>query len=128
MMPNLLQYPIAIFGILRAGMVVVNVNPLYTPRELEHQLKDSGAKGIVIVENFIETLQKVISKTPVEAVITTQVGDMLPFPKRTLVNFMLKHVKKVVPDWDIPGTISFRNALDKGHDHDFTRVELTHKD
>jgi len=84
MMPNLLQYPIAIFGVLRAGMIVVNVNPLYTPRELEHQLKDSGAKAIVIVENFATTLQQVIKSTPVEHVITTQLGDMLPVPKHVV--------------------------------------------
>ncbi len=129
MMPNLLQYPVAIFGILRAGMVVVNVNPLYTPRELEHQLKDSGAKAIVIVENFIETLEKVIDSTPLAAVITTQVGDMLPLAKRTLVNFTLKYVKRVVPKWNIPGgTISFRDALSKGHATPMTPVALTHSD
>jgi long-chain acyl-CoA synthetase len=128
MMPNLLQYPVAIFGILRAGMVVVNVNPLYTPRELEHQLKDSGAKAIVIVENFIETLEKVIDSTPLAAVITTQVGDMLPLPKRTLVNFTLKYVKRVVPKWHIPGTLSFRSALAKGRQQPFTRMALSHSD
>jgi long-chain acyl-CoA synthetase len=128
MMPNLLQYPVAIFGILRAGMVVVNVNPLYTPRELEHQLKDSGAKAIVIVENFIETLEKVIDSTPLAAVITTQVGDMLPLPKRTLVNFTLKYVKRVVPKWHIPGTLGFRSALAKGRQQPFTRMALSHSD
>ncbi|MGH8453252.1 MAG: AMP-binding protein [Nevskiales bacterium] len=128
MMPNLLQYPVAIFGILRAGLVVVNVNPLYTPRELEHQLKDSGAKAIVIVENFIETLEKVIDNTPLAAVITTQIGDLLPFPRRTLLNFMLKHVKQVVPKWKIPGTIDFRGALAKGAQQAHTRVELNHQD
>ena len=127
MMPNLLQYPVAIFGILRAGMVVVNVNPLYTPRELEHQLKDSGAKAIVIVENFIETLQKVIKETPVQHVITTQIGDLLPAPKRVLVNFMLKRVRKVVPKWRIPDTITFRRALARGQ-RPCAPVDLTQQD
>ena len=113
-MPNLLQYPIAIFGILRAGMIVVNVNPLYTPRELEHQLKDSGAKAIVIVENFATTLQQVIKATPVEHVITTQIGDMLPVPKRWIVNFVIRNVKKMVPDWRIDGSVTMRTALDRG--------------
>jgi long-chain acyl-CoA synthetase len=128
MMPNLLQYPVAIFGILRAGLVVVNVNPLYTPRELEHQLRDSGAKAIVIVENFIETLEKVLDKTPLQAVITTQVADLLPFPKRTLLNFVVKHVKKAVPKWRVPGTIRFRDALAKGAAQPFAPVALGHKD
>jgi long-chain acyl-CoA synthetase len=114
MMPNLLQYPIAIFGILRAGMVVVNVNPLYTPRELEHQLKDSGAKAIVIIENFATTLQQVLKSTPVEHVITTQVGDMLPVPKRWIVNYVIKNVKKMVPAWRIDGAITMRAALARG--------------
>jgi long-chain acyl-CoA synthetase len=114
MMPNLLQYPIAIFGVLRAGMIVVNVNPLYTPRELEHQLKDSGAKAIVIVENFATTLQQVIKATPVEHVITTQLGDMLPVPKRWIVNFVVKNVKKMVPEWRIDGAITMRAALARG--------------
>ena len=129
MMPNLLQYPVAIFGILRAGMVVVNVNPLYTPRELEHQLKDSGAKAIVIVENFIETLQKAMAHLPeLECVVTTQVGDLLNFPKGLVVNVALKHVKKVVPKWKINGAISFRSALARGNEKPYRRPELTHKD
>ena len=90
MSPNLLQYPVALIGILRAGMTVVNVNPLYTPRELEHQLKDSGAKAIIIVENFAGTLQQVNAKTPVDHVVTTQLGDLLPLPKRWIVNFVVK--------------------------------------
>ena len=114
MSPNLLQYPVALFGILRAGMVVVNVNPLYTPRELEHQLKDSGAKAIVIIENFASVLQQVLPATPVKHVITTQVGDMLPLPKRWIVNFLIKHVKKMVPNWRIDGAISFPRALARG--------------
>ena len=114
MAPNLLQYPIALFGILRAGMTVVNVNPLYTPRELEHQLKDSGAKAIVILENFAGTLERVIAATPVQHVITSQVGDLLPVPKRWIVNFVIKNVKKMVPAWRIDGTIGFRDALARG--------------
>ena len=114
MMPNLMQYPVALFGIFKAGMVVVNVNPLYTPRELEHQLKDSGSKAILIVENFAATLQQVIKNTPVEHVITTQIGDMLPVPKRWIVNLVIKKVKKMVPDWRIDGAISFREAMSRG--------------
>jgi long-chain acyl-CoA synthetase len=128
MMPNLLQYPIAVFGILRAGMVVVNVNPLYTPRELEHQLKDAGARAIVIVENFCTTLQEVIDKVPLEAVITTQVGDLAPFPKSLLVNLVAKRVKKLVPPWHIPGTIPFRTALARGKAQPYHRVALTRED
>ena len=125
MMPNLLQYPIAIFGILRAGMIVVNVNPLYTPRELEHQLKDSGAKAILIVENFATTLQQVIKATPVEHVITTQIGDMLPVPKRWIVNFVIKSVKKMVPDWRIDGAMTFRSALARGAAAPYKSVDMT---
>jgi len=128
MMPNLLQYPVAIFGILRAGMVVVNVNPLYTPRELEHQLKDSGARAIVIVENFCTTLQEVIAKTKVEAVLTTQLGDMASFPKSLITNFVVKRVKKMVPAWELPGSIPFRTALARGKAQPYHRVGLTHDD
>jgi len=128
MMPNLLQYPVALFGVLRAGMVVVNVNPLYTPRELEHQLNDAGVRAIVIVENFCTTLQKVIGQTKVEHVITTQIGDLLPFPKRSLINLVVKRVKKMVPAWDIPGTIPLRTALARGKAQAYKRVALTHED
>ena len=114
MAPNLLQYPVALFGILRAGMTVVNVNPMYTPRELEHQLKDSGARAIVILENFAGTLQQVLKGTPVEHVITTQVGDLLPGHRRLLVNFVIKKVKKMVPAWRIDGAVKFRAALARG--------------
>ena len=114
MSPNLLQYPVALFGILRAGMTVVNVNPLYTPRELEHQLNDSGAKAIVIVENFAHTLQRVLSNTRVEHVITTQLGDLLPNRKRWIVNFIVKRAKKMVPAWRIDHSIKFREALARG--------------
>ena len=128
MSPNLLQYPVALFGILRAGMTVVNVNPLYTPRELEHQLKDSGAKAIVIVENFANTLQQVLAATPVRHVVTSQLGDLLPAPKRWLVNFVIKRVKKMVPDWRIDGAVDIRSALAKGAAAPFTPVASTHED
>ncbi len=114
MMPNILQYPVAIFGILRAGLVVVNCNPLYTPRELEHQLKDSGAKAILVVENFATTLEQCIAKTDVKHVITTQLGDMLGFPKSMIVNWVVKHRKKMVPPWNIAGAVAFNNAMDAG--------------
>ena len=128
MSPNLLQYPVALIGILRAGMTVVNVNPLYTPRELEHQLKDSGAKAMVIVENFAATLQQVIQKTQVEHVITTQLGDLLPLPKRWIVNFVVKRVKKMVPDWRLDGAIELRAALARGAGAQFRPVSLAHED
>ena len=114
MMPNLLQYPVALFGVLRTGMVAVNVNPLYTPRELQHQLSDSGAKAIVILENFASTLEKVIDKTDVKTVIVTGIGDMLGFPKRAIVNFAIKHVKRMVPEWNVPHAIPFLRALNDG--------------
>ncbi|TXG78847.1 MAG: long-chain-fatty-acid--CoA ligase [Rhodocyclaceae bacterium] len=125
MMPNVLQYPIAAFGALRAGYTVVNVNPLYTPRELEHQLRDSGAEAIVIVENFCTTLQEVVKNTPVKTVVTTGLGDMLGFPKGMIVNFVVKHVKKMVPAWDIPGNINFRDALTRGARHALKPVKVT---
>ena len=114
MMPNILQYPVAIFGILHAGYIVVNVNPLYTPRELEHQLHDSGAKAIVILENFATTLEQVIAKTMINQVITTQAGDLLGFPQSLLVNWAVKYRKKLVPKWNIAGAISFKTALAEG--------------
>jgi len=128
MSPNLMQYPVALLGVLRAGMVVVNVNPLYTPRELEHQLKDSGTKAIVIVENFASTLQQVIQKTAVEHVITTQLGDLLPLPKRWIVNLVVKKVKKMVPDWRIAGAIPLRAALARGAGAQLQPVSLTQED
>lgn len=128
MAPNLLQYPVALFGILRAGMIVVNVNPLYTPRELEFQLKDSGAKAIVIVENFAYTLQQVLENTSIEHVITTQIGDLLPIPKRWVVNLVIKKVKKMVPAWRIDRTIRFREALSRGAVMSLKPFELTRED
>jgi long-chain acyl-CoA synthetase len=114
MMPNLLQYPVAMFGALRAGYTVVNCNPLYSPRELEYQLNDSGAEAIVIVENFAHVLAQVIDKTQVKHVITTQLGDLLHLPKRLVVNFVVKVVKKMVPAWNIPGAVPLRSALAQG--------------
>jgi long-chain acyl-CoA synthetase len=128
MMPNLLQYPVALFGILRAGLIAVNVNPLYTPRELEHQLKDSGASAIVILENFARTLQEVVDQTAVKTVITTQLGDLFPFPKRPLINFVVKRVKKLVPTWNIPGAVPFRQALNTGAARPLADVPLNHDD
>jgi long-chain acyl-CoA synthetase len=114
MLPNLLQYPIALFGILRAGLTVVNTNPLYTPRELKHQLIDSGARAIVLVENVAHTLAAVRDEVPVEHVFLTGVGDLLDFPKSLLVNFAVRYVKRAVPSYSLPGAESFRGALDKG--------------
>lgn len=124
MMPNILQYPVALFGALRAGLVVVNTNPMYTPRELKHQLLDSGALAIVIVENFAHVLQEIRDQVPLELVLTTRVGDMLKFPKGALVNFVLKHVKKAIPDWSLPGSSSFANALRQGQGLAFEPVEV----
>lgn len=122
MMPNCLQYPIATFGILRAGLVVVNTNPMYTARELRHQLVDSGASVIVVLDNFARTLQDVIADTQVRQVITTGLGDMLPFPKGAIVNFVLRHVKKMVPDFELPGAIRFKDALTLGQMHKLPTV------
>lgn len=113
MMPNLLQYPIALFGALRAGLIVVNTNPLYTPREMRHQFSDSGAKAIVIAENFAANLQQIIGETPVKTVIVTSVGEMLGL-KGTIVNFVVRHIKKMVPKFSIPNTVSFKEALAQG--------------
>ncbi len=114
MMPNILQYPVALFGTLRAGCVVVNCNPLYTPRELEHQLKDSGATAIVIVENFAHTLDQIVAHTAIKHVVVTPMGEMLGGLKGMLVNFVVRHVKKLVPAWHLPGAISFKTALADG--------------
>ncbi|SFP10768.1 long-chain acyl-CoA synthetase [Variovorax sp. OK605] len=114
MMPNCPQYPIAVAGILRAGLILVNVNPLYTPRELEHQLKDSGAKAIVIMENFGTTLQQCIAATPIKHIVLASMGDRLGFLKGALVNYVVRNVKKLVPQFSLPGTVRFNDALDKG--------------
>lgn len=128
MMPNLLQYPVALFGILRAGMTVVNVNPLYTPRELEHQLNDSGASAIVIVSNFAHTLEKVVAKTLVRHVILTRMGDQLSSAKGTLVNFVVKYIKRMVPKYHLPDAISFRRALQQGYRLQYVRPDVVRED
>ena len=114
MMPNMPQYPIAVAAILRAGLVVVNVNPLYTARELEHQLKDSGAKAIVIIENFATTLEQCIAATPVKHVIISAMGDRLGLLKGALVNYVVRHVKKMVPTYNLPGAVRFNEAIAQG--------------
>ena len=128
MMPNLMQYPVALFGVLRAGMVAVNVNPLYTDRELAHQLADSGAEAIVIVENFAHVLQKALPKTAVKYVITTQVGDMLPIHRRIGINFAVKRLKKMVPEWRISDTVGFLTALRLGRSTEWREPALGHQD
>jgi len=128
MMPNCFQYPIAIFGILRAGLTVVNTNPMYTARELKHQLVDSGASAIIVLDNFGQTVQEVLKDTSVKQVIATGLGDMLGFPKGTLVNFVLKYVKKMVPDYDIPGAIRFKDALTLGQMHSLPQVDISPSD
>jgi len=127
MMPNILQYPVALYGVLRAGLTVVNVNPLYTPRELEHQLKDSGAKAIVILENFAHTLQQVAGKTEVKHVIVTAMGDLMGL-KGHIVNFVVRRVKKMVPAWSLPGHTPFKAALSSGRGKALTPVELGRDD
>jgi long-chain acyl-CoA synthetase len=128
MLPNLLQYPIALFGALRAGMTVVNTNPLYTARELEHQLKDSGAVAIVVLENFAATLQQVLPRTSLRTVITTRIGDLFPPVKRVLTNFVVKHVKKMVPAWNIADTTAFNAALAAGGAQSLDDVPLSLED
>ena len=128
MMPNVPQYPVAVAAILRAGLVVVNVNPLYTPRELEHQLKDSGAKAIVIIENFAVTLQKCIAETQIEHVVLCAMGDMLSMPKGALVNFVVRNVKNLVPDFDLPGAVKFNQALSLGERSTFVKPVVTSDD
>ena len=128
MMPNLLQYPVAVFAALRAGLAVVNVNPLYTPRELEHQLRDSGARAILVLENFAHTVEQVVQDTDVETVIVTEIGDQFPPFKRALFNFVVRRVKKMVPPWNIAGTIRYRAALAQGRRATFADVEVTGED
>ncbi|WP_455947886.1 long-chain fatty acid--CoA ligase [Lelliottia jeotgali] len=127
MMPNCLQYPIATFGVLRAGLTVVNVNPLYTARELKHQLVDSGAAVLVVVDNFCDTVQQVIADTPIKQVVTTGLGDMLG-AKGIVVNFVLKYIKKMVPNYSLRGAIRFNQALKLGSRHTLPKVEIDHDD
>jgi long-chain acyl-CoA synthetase len=128
MLPNVLQYPVAILGALRAGLTIVNTNPMYTPRELQHQLHDSGARAILILENFAHTLQQVRDDVDVETVIVTGVGDLLGFPKGPLVNFALRHVRKQVPEWSLPGAVGFNEALSKGRFENLSPVKLGPED
>ena len=127
MMPNILQYPICLFGILRAGLTVVNTNPLYTPRELEHQLTDSGAEVIVVVENFAHTVQEVVGRTAVKQVVVTSIGEMLGW-KGPLVDFVLRHVKKMIPPWRLPGSMRLSEALAEGRRRKLEHVPITHQD
>ncbi|MEW6690177.1 MAG: long-chain-fatty-acid--CoA ligase [Pseudomonadota bacterium] len=127
MMPNVLQYPVALFGTLRAGYTVVNVNPLYTARELEHQLKDSGAVAIVILENFAHTLQEVLAATPVKHVVVASLGDMLGL-KGLIVNFVVRNVKKMVPAFDLPGALRWSEALGAGAGKEMKPFEVGHED
>lgn len=128
MMPNVLQYPVVAIGVLRAGLILVNVNPLYTSRELEHQLNDSGAEGLVIIENFASVYQAILGKTPVKHVVVASVGDMLGTLKGTLVNFVLRSVRKQIPAWDIPGHIKFNAAMSKVSASNYKRPNLTLSD
>jgi long-chain acyl-CoA synthetase len=130
MMPNLLQYPVALFGVLRAGLVAVNVNPQYTAPELEHQLKDSGAVAIVVLENFAHTLQEVLDKNPGMnlIVITTEVGDMFPVVKELVTNVVVKYVKKMVPQWKIANATEFNAALRSGRSFPLSKAPISHGD
>lgn len=124
-MPNILQYPIAMFGALRAGLTIVNTNPLYTSREMQHQFSDSGAKAIVIVANFAANLEKIIANTSIEHVIVTEIGDMLGFPKKQIVNAVLKYVKKMVPAYHLSKTVSFNSALETGAKFTYKRPAIS---
>ncbi len=128
MMPNMPQYPVAVAGILRAGMVIVNVNPLYTPRELEHQLKDSGTKAIVIVENFASTLQACYAAVPSKKIILTSMGDMLGFPKGLIVNYVVRHVKKMVPAFQLPQAVRFNDAISIGRNSAYRAPDIKSTD
>ena len=128
MLPNVLQYPVVILGAFRAGLTIVNTNPMYTPRELQHQLHDSGARALVILENFAHTFAEVHGHLKLDTVVVTGVGDLLGFPKSALVNFALRHVKKQVPEYSLPGSVGFNEALSKGRYENLERVELTHED
>jgi long-chain acyl-CoA synthetase len=128
MLPNVLQYPIALFAVLRAGLTVVNTNPLYTARELEHQLKDSGAQVILILENFAHVLQEVIAQTAIRKVVVTAVGDLLSWPKSAIVNFVVRHKRKQVRPWNIPGAVDFRDTLAAGRRMTLAPVKVGHED
>ncbi|GAB3391272.1 long-chain fatty acid--CoA ligase [Massilia agri] len=128
MMPNVLQYPVAIAAVLRAGYTVVNVNPLYTPRELEHQIKDSGSEAIIVLENFAHTVQQVMGKTPLKHVVVASMGEMLGGVKGLLVNFVVRNVKKMVPEFSLPNMVRFKDALAQGARMPFSKVELAVSD
>jgi len=128
MLPNVLQYPIALLGALRAGLTIVNTNPLYTARELEHQLTDSGAKAILILENFAHTLEEVLERSALEHVIVTGVGDQLGWPKSSIVNLVVRHVRKQVPHYELPGALRFNDVLEQGKFLPFEPVTTTHDD
>jgi long-chain acyl-CoA synthetase len=128
MMPNVLQYPVAIFGTLLAGGIVVNVNPMYKPRELEHQLNDSGARIVIILENFAHTLEKIVDKVKLDHIIVTAIGDLFPFPKSTMLNFMVSKVKRMVPKWKLAEYSRFNKVLAKGKHLSLSNVELKHED
>ena len=127
-MPNTLQYPVAMFGALRAGLTVVNTNPLYTPREMQHQFKDSGVKAVVILANFAGNLEKILDRTDIQHVIVTQLGDLLGFPKKQIVNAVVKYVKKLVPAYNLPEAISFNDALSRGSTQPFKTVPIENTD
>ena len=128
MMPNLLQYPVVLFGALRAGLVVVNTNPMYMARELKHQLTDSGAKALVVVENFADVVAEVVADVELDHVIITSVPDLLDFPKRQIVGFVLRHVRKAIPDYSLPDSLTLLQALDIGSDLPFELVDVEHED
>jgi len=128
MMPNLLQNPVSIFAALRAGLTVVNTNPLYTARELRHQLKDSGAKAIIVIENFAHTVEQVIDDTAIEHIIITKMGDLLDFPKSAIINFAVKHLKHMVPNYSLPNSVKFNHALSEGAKQNFISSSLCHRD
>lgn len=127
-MPNLLQFPVAAFGALKAGLIIVNTNPLYTAPEMEHQFKDSGAKAIVILANYGHLLEKIIRETKIESVVVTEIGDLFPTPKRLLVNSVVKYVKKMVPSYNLPQAYKFREALQIGALKEYKKVPLSHDD
>lgn len=127
-MPNLLQFPVAVFGALRAGLIVVNTNPLYTAKEMHHQFKDAGVKAIVILANFAHLLEEIIKDTPIESVVITEIGDMLPFPKRLIVNSVVKYVKKMVPAYNLPQAYSFNQALSIGTKAPYNEVKMVQSD
>src|SRR4029079_1319231 len=128
MMPNVLQYPIAVAAVLRAGFIAVNVNPLYTARELEHQLHDSGAEAVIVLENFAATLQQAMGNTPVKHVVVATLGDLLGFPKGLIVNFVVRTVKKMIPAWSLPGHFSFNAVIAAGRSLSFARPDIAPED